>query len=201
MNQQQDERREYFRIDDSLRLSYRDIDPDTLERRIDVLEKGQEGDFTVVSGLAAVTQEMAGTLHKIESAQREIAAYLKSIDRKIEILGRAFLARSSELFEQPVQSVNLSATGISFEVVSPLEVGTLLELRILLTPSYSGILCYAEVIACEADGEGERGGRYNLRTRFLYLKDADRDLLIQHVIQRQGEAIREARKKRELGQQ
>jgi len=197
LNQQQDERREYFRIDDSLRLSYREIDPDTLKRRIEALERGQEGDFTVLSGLAAVTQEMAGTLHRIESAQRDIAAYLKSIDRKIELLGRAFLARNSELFEQPVQSVNLSATGISFEVEASLPAGTPLELRILLTPSYSGILCYAEVIACEADGEGEREGRYHLRTRFLHLREPDRDLLIQHVIQRQGEAIREARKQRE----
>lgn len=201
MNQQQDERREYFRIDDSLRLGYREIDPGTLERRIEVLEKGQEGEFTLLSSLAAVTQEMSGTLHLIESAQRDIAAYLKSIDRKIEILGRAFLTRSSELFDQPVQSVNLSATGICFEVASPLQAGAVLELRILLTPSYSGILCYAEVIACEADADGEREGRYSLRTRFLYLRDADRDLLIQHVIQRQGEEIRKARRRREQEQQ
>lgn len=192
MTQDLDERREYFRIDDSLRLSYREIEPDSLERRITSLEQGQECDFTVVSSLAAITQEMSGTLHKIESSERDIAAYLKSIDRKLDILGRAFLAQSSELIDQPVQAVNLSATGISFEVTTPLEPATLLELKILLTPSYSGILCYAEVIACEAD-DG-RAGCYPLRTRFLHLREQDRDLLIQHVIQRQGEVIRERKR-------
>lgn len=197
MKQHQDERREYFRIDDMLSLSYQEIAADQLAHLIESLDKGQEQDFTVLSSLAAVTHEMAGTLHKIESSQRDIATYLKSIDRKIEILGRAFLAQNSELFEQPVQAVNLSATGISFEAAAALDPETLLEMRILLIPSYSGILCYAQVLACEADEQGEREGRYNLRTRFVHLREQDRDLLIQHVIKRQGEEIRETRKRRE----
>lgn len=200
MNSSQDERREYFRIDDSLNLSYQPVPPDEVSGCIDRLEKELDSHFTVVSSLAAVTQEMTGTLHKIEASRPEIAAYLKSLDKKIDILGRAFLAQTTELFVQPEQDVNLSATGISFQVSEPIAAGTILELKILLLPSYTGILSFAEVVSCDAIASPDSTFRYNLRTNFSHIRERDRDVLIQHVIQRQGAQIRQAREQLDKGQ-
>ncbi|PLX60199.1 hypothetical protein [Sedimenticola selenatireducens] len=149
MNINQNERRQFFRIDDSLSLSYRQVSSDRLAASIECLENEIDSDFTVVSSLAAVSQEMMGTLNKIESSRPEIAAYLKSLDRKIDILGRALMAQTTELLKQPAQAVNLSATGISFQVSEFIQQGSTLELKLLLTPSYAGILSFVEVIGCD----------------------------------------------------
>ncbi|MCW8944421.1 MAG: PilZ domain-containing protein [Sedimenticola sp.] len=193
MNKGQDERRQYFRIEDSLSLSYQTVPLDEVPACVERLEKELDSHFTVVSSLAAVTQEMMGILHKIEASRPEIAAYLKSLDKKIDILGRAFLAQTTELFIQPAQEVNLSATGISFCVDEQLSEGTILELKILLMPSYTGILSFAEVIGCDPVETEVSEQRYHLRTTFTHIRERDRDVLIQHVIQRQGAQIRQAR--------
>jgi hypothetical protein len=195
----QDERRQYFRIEDSLNLSYQKVPLDEVADCVERLEKELDSHFTVVSSLAAVTQEMMGNLHKIEASRPEIAAYLKSLDKKIDILGRAFLAQATELFTQPVQAVNLSATGISFDVSEPISEGTILELKILLLPSYTGILCFAEVVNCDAVESPDSDQRFNLRTNFSHIRVRDRDVLIQHVIQRQAAQIRQAREEQEQG--
>ncbi|WP_321527620.1 hypothetical protein [Sedimenticola selenatireducens] len=195
MNINQNERRQFFRIDDSLSLSYRQVSSDRLAASIECLENEIDSDFTVVSSLAAVSQEMMGTLNKIESSRPEIAAYLKSLDRKIDILGRALMAQTTELLKQPAQAVNLSATGISFQVSEFIQPGSTLELKLLLTPSYAGILSFVEVIGCDpaAPEPEEPDPGYNLRTAFVHIRERDRDVLIQHVIQRQGAQIRRAR--------
>ncbi len=194
MNIDQNERRQFFRIDDSLSLSYRPIPADQLAASIRFLEEGVDSDFTVVSSLAAVSQEMAGTLNKIDKRQPEIAAYLKSLDRKIDILGRVLMAQTTELLNQPAQTVNLSGTGISFQVEEFIPPGSFLELKLILTPSYAGILCFAEVVGCDALDTQEDGlQEYNLRATFVHIRERDRDVLIQYVIQRQGAQIRKAR--------
>jgi hypothetical protein len=193
----QDERRQYFRIEDSLTLSYQKVPLEAVPDCVERLEQELDSHFTVVSSLAAVTQEMTGTLHKIEASRPEIAAYLKSLDKKIDILGRAFLAQATELFTQPTQEVNLSATGISFHVSEPIPKGTILELKILLLPSYTGILCFAEVVSCDELDASDSDHCYNLRTNFSHIRTRDRDVLIQHVIQRQGAQIRQAREAQE----
>lgn len=195
MNSNLDERRQFFRIDDSLSLSYRQVSPDQLATLIESLENGIDSDFTVVSSLAAVSQEMMGTLNKIEKSRPEIAAYLKSLDNKIDILGRALMAQTTELLRQPAQAVNISGTGISFQVDEFIQPGTILELKLLLTPSYAGILSFVEVVGCDAiaTDTGQPGQGHNLRATFMHIRERDRDVLIQHVIQRQGVQIRRAR--------
>lgn len=197
MSYVRDERREFFRIDDSLSLSYRQIPPDTLPAAAERLEHELDSDFTVLGDLAAVTQEMTGTLHQIEVARPEIAAYLKALDRKIDIIGRALLAQTTELLNQPTQSVNLSASGISFQSSQSVAPGSILELKILLMPSHAGILCLAEVVGCDLLGD-PCARAYRLRTRFHKIRDRDRDVLIQHLIQRQGAQLRKAREALEL---
>ncbi|MCW8891647.1 MAG: PilZ domain-containing protein [Sedimenticola sp.] len=193
----QDERRQYFRIEDSLSLSFKPVPLEEVPACVERLERELDSHFTVVSSLAAVTQEMMGTMHKIEASRPEIAAYLKSLDKKIDILGRAFLAQTTELFVQPAQEVNLSATGISFYVDEQIAAGSILELKILLMPSYTGILSFAEVISCDPVDTAESKQQYHLRTSFTHIRERDRDVLIQHVIQRQGAQIRQAREQLE----
>ncbi|MES9931372.1 MAG: PilZ domain-containing protein [Candidatus Sedimenticola sp. PURPLELP] len=192
-----DERRRFFRIDDSVNLSYTSISPDQLSERMKRLDNDLDTDFTIMSNLAAVTQQMAGVLHKVEADYPDVANYLKALNKKIDILGRAFLVQNTDLSENPANPVNISASGMAFNTTEQLEPGTQLELKLLLMPSFTGILTMAEVVSCREMDEAEGDYRYDLRVNFTHLRDADRDVLIRHVIRLQTEELRRQREERE----
>ena len=186
-----DDRRQFFRIDDTVRISVRPVAQDELKARVAELEQGVTGNFSVMSSLAAVTAKMAANLRRIEARDPDLAAYLRALDQKIEILGRAFLAQGSDLLSEQAQPVNISAGGISLYSQAPMAVGQPVEIRMLLFPSFTGLLSYGEVVGCEPLPAGE-DGRYShqLRIEFVHLREQERELLIRHVLRRQGEELR-----------
>ena len=187
------ERREFFRIDDTVTMRFQPVPAAALSKKLEHYQKGLDNEFTIMGNLAVIGQEMSGVLRKIEHDAPDVARYLKSVDRKIDLLGKAFLAWTSEMAEQPASAVNLSASGMAFNTPEPTEVGTILELK-LLFPHFTGLVLLAEVVACEKlDAQHDGAPVYQTRVSFRYLRDADRDVLIRHVLQRQAEALRKAR--------
>jgi len=189
------ERREYFRIEDNLLVAVDRVPAEELEARLRELEQGGESDFTVMSSLAGVTAQMAVYLRRIENELPDVAAYLKAVDRKLEILGRAFLTNDKILSSDHAQHVNLSAGGACLHVAEYYEPGTVVEVRMLLFPSFTGLLTYADVVGCEPDRgeEGAAGEGFRLRVEFTHMREPDRDILIRHVLRRQGEELRARR--------
>ncbi|MCP3664122.1 MAG: PilZ domain-containing protein [Gammaproteobacteria bacterium] len=189
-----DERRRYFRIEDSIRLGYQPIDKVELAARQERLGNGDESEFNLMSGIQDISQQTSGLLHKVEARYPDIANYLKAMERKIDMLGRALMAQNTDLSTKSAQAVNISASGIAFLAPDAFEKGDWLELRLMLLPSFTGILSLVEVVACKPEPvpEGE-APCYNLRVDFSYMREGDRDLLIRHVLRRQGEILRRAR--------
>lgn len=188
------ERRQYFRIEDSVRFDYKLISPAELERRLKQDRDTEMADeFTAISSLQAIGQEMTGVLRKIETEAPDIARYLKAMDRKIELLARSLLNKDENLLDQPAKAVNLSASGISFDAAEPLDVGSLLEIRLLLLPDYVGMVIYGEVVGCETAVAENQQQAFCTRVNFTHLREEDRDVLIRHVLQRQSEYLRRRR--------
>ncbi len=193
----QQERRRFFRIEDAVSLSYQTVPDDSLPERLERLQRGMSSDFTVMGSLTAIGQEVAGVLRKIEGRHPEVADYLKALDRKLDLLGRAFLAQNTDLVDQPATPVNLSASGMAFFTPERLDVGSILELKLLLMPSHTGILIYADVVSCEAGSSATDESGYQIRVDFSHLRECDQDVLIRHILQRQGETLRQRREAEE----
>ena len=190
------DRREYFRVDDSVSLSFQVVPESSLQAKLERLDKGLDDKFTVMANLAVISQEMAGTLRKIEGESPDTARYLKSLDKKIDLMGSAFAAWSSDLSDQPVDTVNLSAGGIAFHTPEPIAVGADIELKLLL-PSFTGLLIYGEVVACDKVNAPPEDAPYQARVNFTHLREKDRDLLIRHILKRQSEMLRQLREQQD----
>ena len=186
------DRRTYFRIDDNMRLSVRRVPPGELEARLDRLEHDLAGNFTVMSSLAAITSQMAMGLRRIENRDPDLAAYLRAIDQKIEVIGRAFIAEEPEMAAQQAAPANLSAGGICAGVEELYEKGEPVEVRMLLFPSFTGLMIYGTVIECSERPEGDPGGtfRHLARISFTHIREQDRELLIRHLLRRQSAQLR-----------
>ena len=190
-----EDRRSYFRIDDAIRLSLRPVPEEELDDRLDRLEHDLVGNFTVMSSLSAITSQMTMGLRRIENRDPDLAAYLRAIDQKIEVIGRAFIAQESEAVSEAAVPVNLSAGGMCVGVDEPYDAGTELEIRMLLFPSFNGLMIYGTVVSsAPADPNDEdHDGRYKytVRIEFTHIREQDRELLIRHLLRRQSDQLRE----------
>jgi hypothetical protein len=187
-----DERRRFFRIEDSVRLSLRRLAPDEVAQAIADLERERSDGFGLCTDLTAIGQQVSASLRRIEGAYPDIAEYLKALDRKLDVLARAFLAAEVDVSDKPVRAVNLSASGMALQSREPCAAGTVLEIKMLLLPSYSGIRTLGKVVECDRAGHGEPAEEYPFRLRidFSFMRDLDRDALIRHVLQKQAEWLR-----------
>jgi len=188
-------RRRFFRIDDAVRLSYRPVDRAELAAGVNRLSEGLGGSFALMASLAAITQRMSLHLRRIEQHNADVAQYLRGLDQKIDAVARALLLQDAELPAKSEEPVNLSAGGLAIPVRECLPPGTPLEIRLLLLPSLAGILAFGAVVECAAppaDGGYPPETRL-MRVDFTHIRDEDRDLLIKHMLRRQGERLRQAR--------
>lgn len=184
-----DERREFFRIDDSIQVSYRVIESAELPATIDD-QRLQNDRFTVMTRLHAISQRLSSSFHRIEQRDPDMAEYLKALDEKIDLLGKSFLAEEEGMLGQPSRSVNLSAGGLAMDVSEVLTVGDLVEIKLLLLPAYTGVVAFGEVVDVAASQNRDVEYPYHVRINFTLIRDSDQDALIRHIMRRQGEMLR-----------
>jgi hypothetical protein len=195
LDKSDDERREFFRIDDSIRVSCAVIDPEALP--VDIDERAGNDRFSIVTRLQAISQHLSASFHRIEQRDTDVADYLKALDEKINMLGQTFLAQEKALLEQPSRSVNLSAGGLAMDLSERLAVGDKVEIKLLLLPSYTGVLAYGEVVGVDDIPLPDDGHRYHARINFTHIRCSDQDALIRHIMRRQGEMLRQRREQQE----
>lgn len=190
LDEPEENRREYFRIEDSLQFRFDLIRPGELGPRELAVMQGASGGFAVTSELHALRQESAPLLRQIGGHSPDIASYLEAMDRRIELLAQFFAIQSSDLIRQPHRDCTLSAGGISFLHPEPLAEDAHVEIHLLLGSSHLCIIAIAQVVGCE--GPTPEGG-YLLRLAFTRIREPDRNFLTRHILGRQGEQMRQRR--------
>ena len=99
----------------------------------------------------------------------------------------------AELDDHPTHTVSLSASGISLQADSALEIGTLVELKLVLFPQYVCLLCFGAVVHCQpCNGHGE-SSKYEIGIDFTHIRATDRELIVQHITRKQSAQLRESR--------
>ncbi|MFQ5757642.1 MAG: PilZ domain-containing protein [Acidiferrobacterales bacterium] len=182
------ERRRYCRIDDGVIFRYRPLSLKDIPEDIEQLDVSPASRFTLTSMFAATSHKMKPLLQSIQQQSLEIAEYLQMLDRKLGLVARAFLMQEINVHEEPPAQVNLSAGGIGFYADTPFPAGALLELEIILLPSYTGIRAYGKVAYRRHDPGGQPGLPYRVGVEFIKIRDQDRDLITRHIEEKGGES-------------
>ncbi|OZG71969.1 hypothetical protein BTA51_18365 [Hahella sp. CCB-MM4] len=202
MNKQNHERRRYFRVNDTLDLSFRVVQIGEL------VESG-----TSLRSRSAQWLKLENDVHialeKVRQQSSEIAEVLALFNQKINMLESDMEVGSSHDFtNQPSASVNISACGIAFKVVEPVFVGSPLQLHLRLYPTMVELTIGATVIACEnLESEATEGGEaqseesesessFLIRADFTHLQEEAQEVLIQHVLRCQTKELKRRREAR-----
>lgn len=184
--QDEDDRREYYRIDDTIALEFTPLSG------ADALASDELHDssplFNLLSELHLMDFESQHLLRHISERDRTLANYLKVVNKRIDLLGQAVALSLMRDIGSPKQ-VTLSEGGVSFNSPHGIAVDSHLAIKIVLMPQALGLLLRAKVIHCRplADEQFEIG------TEFEALTDAQRQLLARHILQKQALERRQAR--------
>ncbi|MDD2759194.1 MAG: PilZ domain-containing protein, partial [Methylomonas sp.] len=99
--------------------------------------------------------------------------------------------QDNEFYEHDKLEVNLSASGLAFSNDHPIAVGTLLELRMLLTSCLAVIVAYARVVQCKDIAQVDALHPFEICVEYINMNEEDRELLIKHVIKKQMQQFRD----------
>jgi len=191
-SEQEDEnRRRYFRIDDDVYLYFRVVSKEDV---VDIEHQHEDkliSRLTLKARFECLSREMQPLHHRvIDSCSPEIARYLAAVDKKLNMLSEYFIDSELNDMEMKLQPVNIGAGGISFLSKQPVELGSMVELRLILMPENTGIFSYAKVVACErAKDKKIEDISFTLALEFENMSDEIRNLVSRHIISKERESI------------
>lgn len=188
----EEDRREYYRIEDTIALEIRPLS--ALEAAGQEVLQDASPLFNLLSELHLSEFESQHLLRQISERDRNIANYLKVMNKRIDLLSQVVAHTVLGKFGEP-QPVVLSEGGIEFEHHLAYPAGSHLAIKLLLMPQALGLLLRAKVTHCEP----ESFGTFEIGTEFEALTDAQRQLLARYILQRQAHERRLAREQNESG--
>lgn len=187
----EEDRREYYRIEDTIALEIRPLSASEAAGQ-EVLQDASPL-FNLLSELHLSEFESQHLLRQISERDRNITAFLKSQNKRIDLLSQVIAITALGQIGEP-QPVIISEGGIDFQHPSPIAAGARLSVKLVLMPQALGLLLRARVTHCDRKGDG-----YDVGTEFEHLTDAQRQLLARHILQKQAQERRLAREQLESG--
>ncbi len=185
------ERREYFRITDEVIVRYRVVDKRDAGR-------AHAGDLY---GRGCVDRTIGNPgliLNRISQTDPNVAKYLKHIESRVNEVFRLLLLQELEMGDASVMEASLSGGGLAFYTSEHLAAGTCLQIKLLLMSSWVALLVRARVVRSERRSRYLPTHPYRVAVEFDAIDEADRDILIKHILKRQAEKLRHARPDRRL---
>ncbi len=179
-----DERRRYFRINDDVAIQFT------------LLNEGSRGESTD-SQVEDLNQEfhtslevqMRQAMAEIRSKSPQLAHVLDLLNQKINLLHSDDHKVESNVSIVPV---NISACGISFAWHEELKINQELMLDMYLQPKHELVHTEAYVAAVNqnTDPDTRQAEPYIVHLDFVNIHISYQELLIQHIVQRQGHQLR-----------
>ncbi|ANY86279.1 MULTISPECIES: PilZ domain-containing protein [Pseudomonas] len=181
----EEDRREYYRIEDSIALEISALDT-AQAQETDLLQDASPL-FNLLSELHLADFESQHLMRQLSEKDRTLAAFLRVQNKRIDLLSAVLAQTLLGEIGKP-QRVILSEGGIEFAQTTPIAPGTRLAVKMILMPRALGLLLRARVTHCAPRPDGG----HEIGTEFIDMTDAQRQLLARYILQRQQQQRRQA---------
>ena len=177
-----DEKRSYYRINDSVGLKYSRIKEG--DDGVGTLEAAAQTPLT--SELAALDHELNQLTNSLWLENPLLAQALGLLNRKLTLFAAHALPHEQLTPTDQYQEilVSISGSGMGFNSTELFEPGDRLGLLLARKPSNIALRLIGPVTGCEPMGKNQGQG-YWVRVNFEPGNEAAQEQLIQHIVQRQ----------------
>jgi len=191
MSEFNSDRREFFRINDTVFVEISVIDDNDLKHRMTAISNPLPNDTNLAEQqLQDLTTSLTHIIDQINQSDRETARALRLLDEKINLIATTVQHQKNVSEHQDTIDVNLSGGGIAFLSADQYTSKDSVEIRIELSHSGTFISAIASVISCEKLRGTPQETPYYLRLAFSHMSEHDRNLLVKHTLSRQAQALR-----------
>ena len=187
----QDERRRYFRIDDTVGLRYTRIGKSQADAREKELVEGDSGH----NRLQLAEKSLQMLIDKLRVQSPEFAEAIELLNTKFNLLKEEQLEQNSGGRGSHVRQVSISACGVAFDDRDQFKIGDILDIDITLLPTDLHIFTLGEVVDCRASEEAS--GEWATSVDFYAMPEEDEELMVQHIVKRQGRILAARRRSAE----
>ncbi len=190
-----DERRRFFRIDDVVAIHYEVMTDDEAVEQQKSLRQERLGPRDRIMDSE---KELQLLIDKLRIQNPEFARAIELLNIKFSILKDESPDRPGDLYgsNQIIQEVSISACGLSFGYETRIAAGRKMFLDTTLLPTDLHVRTMSEVVDCSVDPADP--DRYQKRVEFYDLDDQEEELLVRHLVKRQGKLIGQQRLEAEL---
>jgi hypothetical protein len=186
-----EERREFFRINDRTFIDFSEIEVDDIKRISHSIRSPKTSDKNSekaqLDSIQTVFNHLTDTINQTD---REVARALRMLDEKINLIAQNVRRQQSANNGRHPVDVNLSGGGIAFMTDQPYQPKDAFEINLELIPSGNLIHSIANVVACTKITGASSDKPYYLRLVFSHMNEYDRNLLVKHTLTRQAETLR-----------
>jgi len=192
-----DERRRFFRINDTIGLNYRIIEQGA-EEASDALADKSYHPVDLKNLLAADDHRLEQLLATLQKREPLVAEALQLLNRKITMMTSYLEVERGRMDEMEflVKHVNISACGLAFVADENLPLQSRLAMDLLLNGEPAPLRVKAVVVKCDQKHKGQ----FYTRVDFDEMEPLDQEKLIQYMLKRQSEQLRDMLAKRKLSQ-
>jgi len=181
----EEERREYYRIEDSVALEINLLSATDPAGHAAMRETSAL--FELLSELHVNEFESQHLLRQVDDRDRIISDLLRSLSKRIDLLGQVVAQTALGKLGAP-QPVIISEGGVQFNSAQAYPLNAQLSIKMVLMPQASALMLHAKVIHCDT----LPGGQFEVGTEFINLPDSQRQLLARYILQRQAAIRRQA---------
>ncbi len=181
-----DERRQYFRIRNSLFIRYEIIEPEIETKRTAPSEPYMAPSIQLLKKLYHLEQNNALFLNSLQPDQSGVSSHLINTNKEIDKIVH-FVVNKLDMEYRELVDVDLSGGGIRFESEHSIDINQKLKLEIVLIPEFHHILIDAQVVDCQRDAKDKK---FELAITFNHIREVDRDTIIKHVLEIQSKQLR-----------
>jgi len=184
------ERREFFRINDTVIVDYKVLDDTQVDALAQAIHTPHDANSPTKNQLYSLQTAFSHLTDQINQYDRNIARALRLLDDKINIVNHILQNEKEDPDQQKTVNANLSGGGVAFLSTEQIANKSALEINIELRPSYTQVHSIAHVVSCELAKNAPADTPYHLRLAFTHMHEVDRNMLVKHVLNRQAEDIR-----------
>ena len=186
-NENNQERREYFRIKNWIIINHDIIQSLDDAPAIEDLAQSSSPRINLLQELRRLENENQEYLGSLTEKQSQLGNYLLNLNKKMDLLTR-FVVQSLEGDKNDLTEVDISGGGMRFSTSKNYPIDQLMKLELVLVPECVGIVAYGRVVDCKPTSDGKGN---DVAIIFVKLREADRDAIIKHVFQVQSQQLRQ----------
>jgi len=172
------ERRRFFRIDDTVGIQSTAVEKQHLNSRLDSFWNDQHK-FSIRNEFNFKLEQHQADLNQIKGKMPELGRYLSVLQEQIDLLTDRII-HADDSFVAEEKDVNISAQGIAFYSDERVTAGDIIELHLKLLPGQQEIVTFARVVNCISVRSTEKN-KFRISLDFEHIHEADRELLVKHV--------------------